>query len=88
MEYQLVCLRGVHELMLRPCRHDHQIPGLDILVLARNSGFTSPGSESQCLVDRVDLCCGQYVDHRSPYMPHTSSPISPPTGIVISTTCE
>lgn len=41
--------------MLGTCRHDHQVPGFDILVFSGYCGFSRSGCECQGLVDGVDL---------------------------------
>jgi hypothetical protein len=41
--------------MLRPCRNDDQITGLDLLLLASDLCETSSGREGQDLVDCMDL---------------------------------
>jgi len=46
---------SVDELMLCPSRHDHQIPGFDILVFAVDGGAAHARGEGQGLVDCVDL---------------------------------
>jgi hypothetical protein len=39
--------------MLRPRRHDHQIPSLDILILPIDCGFAHATRKRQCLVNGV-----------------------------------
>ena len=36
---------SIDELMLRPSRHDDQIPSLDILIFTSNRSLASPGCE-------------------------------------------
>ena len=87
------CRSSIDELMLSASRHDHQVSSLDILIFARNGGFAHARSERQGLVDRMNLeekkstqSSVQYKIEES--QKRTSSPISPPTGTVMSTTCE
>lgn len=83
--------------MLGTSRHYHQVPSFDILVLARDCGFAGTGGESQGLVNGMDLKetavspCGVALGQPKRALKkqeHTSSPISPSTGTVMSTTWE
>ena len=92
------CWARVDELMLRSRWHDDKVAGFDILVFPVYSCFGGAGGEGEGLVDGVHLRdhadvrkasietshCSQ---HWRPRLP-TSSPMSPPTGTVISTSCE
>ena len=83
--------------MLGASRYHHEVSSFDILVLASYCGFADTGGEGQGLVDGVKLhmiavspyttALGQ-VKRATKKQEPTSSPISPPTGTVMSTTCE
>ena len=81
--------------MLRTSRHNHKVSSFDILIFSSNGGFADTRSESQGLVDGVNLqetAVSQSVNLWSRTgvrnSERTSSPMSPPTGTVMSTTCE
>ena len=86
------CRSSVDELMLSASRYDHKVSSFDILIFTGNGGFAYSRSEGQGLVNGVNLeeMDGSQslvkVGLRNPE--RTSSPISPPTGTVMSTTCE
>jgi hypothetical protein len=77
------CWASIDELMLGPCGNNNQISGFDILVFTGNGGASSSGCECQNLVDGVFLLCQRLVKHCP--AKRTSSPMSPPTGIVMRT---
>ena len=83
--------------MLGASRYDHEVSSFDVLVLASYRGFAGTGGKSQGLVDGMNLTdtaislrtaalkqSRRAVQKEEP----TSSPISPSTGTVMSTTCE
>lgn len=86
--------------MLRTRRHDHQVSSLDILVFTSDCSFAHTRRERQSLVHGVDLRekktgiqSVSFLSEKPPDIEEsqnerTSSPISPPTGTVMSTTCE
>ena len=51
-QLQRLRLGRIDELVLRSSRHDHDVRGLDVLVLARNRSFAFTRREDQ------DLVCG------------------------------
>ena len=46
---------SINKLMLSASRHNHQVSSLDILIFTRNSSLPDARSESQGLVDRMNL---------------------------------
>ena len=83
--------------MLGASRDHHKVSSFDILVLASYCGFADTGGESQGLVDGMNLIepainlCTAALGRMKRAMKKqgpTSSPISPSTGTVMSTTCE
>jgi hypothetical protein len=80
---------SVDELVLRSCGYYDQVSCFDILVLSRNCCFSSARSEGQNLINGVFLKIGQSKGLETPSADGiTSSPMSPPTGTVISTNWE
>jgi len=67
---------------------NHHISSLDLLLLSSNDGLANARSEDEVLVDAVNLTLisGSYFPPNQNQL--TSSPISPPTGTVITTNCE
>ena len=55
-------LAGIHKLMLRPRRHNHQISSLHILVYSVDGGATGAGCEGECLVDGVHFVANVATD--------------------------
>ena len=91
------CWARIDELMLGASWHYHEVSSFDILIFTRNGGFAGSSGEGQDLVDEVSLgetavSPGTVVLRRlKPALKRqerTSSPTSPPTGTVMSTTCE
>ena len=53
--YYQGCGTSIDKLMLGTSRYHHEVSSFDVLILAGYRGFANSGSESQGLVDGVDL---------------------------------
>lgn len=82
------CGARVEELMLRASRDDHQVAGVHLLLLAADLGEARTRGEGEDLVDGMGLGIKSVHVHCAWDGMRTSSPMSPPSGMVMMTSCE
>jgi hypothetical protein len=80
-------IRNRLTVVLSSLRHNNHITSLNLPFFSRDNGFANTRSEDKVLVDSVDLISiTTHTEHADIQL--TSSPISPPTGTVMTTNCE